>query len=657
MAIAVGIDLGTTNTVFAVVDGGLPHVIPLSPDDGLLPSVVSFTRSDDVFVGHKARACRTIDPENTVFSVKRILGRPWGSPLVEEARSKVAFQLVQGPRESVSVDVRGVAYGLPEISAFVLRHARAEAEKVVGERIDRAVITVPASFNDLQRGATKIACQLAGLEVLRIVNEPTAAALAYGLALGTEERIAVFDLGGGTFDLTILDLASNVFEVVATAGDSMLGGDDIDRAIALRMASECSKSFRFDPRGDTAVFSRLLLAAEEVKRALSVDTETRVEVSGLVRDPGAPPLTMGFSLSRVQLEQLAQPYLDRTMRVCERALATAQLTTKDIDRVILVGGSTRAPVVSRRVAAFFEKEPYCSLDPDRVVALGAALQAASLDRGRARRASLGKVALRPLVSASSRPVPAPLASPTPEALPSSDPFGSVNTRPFPEAAASSGAIGGPSLVGSLFSANAPASALPTVDRSDLPSPVRAPSLPPPPVENARIPTLGWLPALSLEAAQELQAGNEGLRLGGRLPLLVDVTPLGLAVETAGGYAQFLVSANTPVPCDRTMRFATAADHQSSVVVRVAQGDSQRFDENALLGEVTLAGLRPATRGLVQIDVTFELDVSGILHVSAKDVETGLQTSAQIRLLATRDDDDDIAEMSARQERMLGAYFA
>jgi len=678
MSIAVGIDLGTTNTVLSVVDGGVPHVIPLSSVDGLLPSVVSFVTPDDVRVGHEAKARRVVDPEHTIFSVKRILGRPWGSDLVEEARSKVAFRLVDGPRQSVSVEVHGVTYGLPEISAFVLRHARSEAEKILGERVDRAVITVPANFNDLQRGATKIACQLAGLDVLRILNEPTAAALAYGLALGTEERIAVFDLGGGTFDLTILDLASNVFEVVATAGDSMLGGDDLDRAIALRMASECSKSFRFDPRVDVGMFSRLLLAAEEVKQRLSLDEETRVEVPGLVREPGAPPLTLGFSLSRVQLEQLAQPLLERTVRVCERALATAQLTTKQIDRVILVGGSTRSPIVARRVAQFFEKEPYSSLDPDRVVALGAALQASSLDRSRSKRASMNKVGLRPIDPAhraqsvssvldvaeaqARQPVTPPLGMtlPFPSALPSEPSLGVPLAVPSTESAATSSEDKPTARppTSSLFSTSAPTLAgdvapprVPSLldfSEFDLPAPADAPA----PL-GSRVPTAAWMPALSLETLQRLQPADDRLRVEGRLPLLVDVTPLGLAVETAGGYSQFLVAANTPIPCDRTMRFATGADNQTSVAVRVAQGDDPRFEGNTLLGELTLAGLRAASRGLVKVDVTFAIDVSGILHVSAKDVETGLETSAQMRLLATRDDDADLAQMTATQEK-LGA---
>ncbi len=664
MSIAVGIDLGTTNTVLSVVDGGVPHVIPLSSVDGLLPSVVSFVTPDEVLVGHEAKARRAIDPEHTIFSVKRILGRPWGSELVEEARSKVAFSLVDGPRQSVSVEVHGVTYGLPEISAFVLRHARAEAERILGDSVDRAVVTVPASFNDLQRGATKIACQLAGLDVLRILNEPTAAALAYGLALGTQERIAVFDLGGGTFDLTILDLASNVFEVVATAGDSMLGGDDLDRAIALRMASECSKSFRFDPRADVGMFSRLLLAAEEVKRRLTLDEETRVEIPGLVREPGAPPLSLGFSLSRTQLEQLAQPLLERTVRVCERALTTAQLTKKDIDRVILVGGSTRSPAVARRVAQFFEKEPYSSLDPDRVVALGAALQASNLDRSRSKRSSINKVSLRPIDPANR----AKSQSSAPDAAEASPRRTSTMPPPAPLSLV-------PSSYGDMPTARPPTSSIFSTAATPVPSDRESPRLPSlidfselnlpealpapgttsesEPFLGGRIPTPAWLPSLSLDALQRLQPADERLRMVGRLPLLVDVTPLGLAVETAGGYAQFLVAANTPIPCDRSMRFATGADNQTAVVVRVAQGDAPRFDGNTLLGEATLSGLRSASRGLVQVDVTFAIDVSGILHVSAKDVETGLETSAQIRLLATRDDDADLAQMAAKQAK-LGA---
>ncbi len=380
MAVAVGIDLGTTNTVIGVVRDGVAATIADPGGFRLIPSVVSFHPSGQTLVGRSALDRRLVDAASTIYSVKRLIGRAWGSPEVEAARGKLPFELREGQGAATQVVVRGEPYSLPEISAFVLRQAKAVAEASIGQPVERAVITVPANFNDLQRAATKIAGKLAGLDVLRILNEPTAAALAYGPQGKDQERIAVFDLGGGTFDITVLDLAGNVFEVLATAGDTALGGDDIDVVLAERMADDLLKKHRFDARAQPMAFGRLRILAEAMKRELSSVDQYTASADDIVPGDRGKAVPWSFRMTRPELEWASLGIVERTFKVCQQALDAASLKATDLHRVILVGGATRMPMVGRKVEQFFGRPPVVRINPDEVVALGASIQAALLDR-------------------------------------------------------------------------------------------------------------------------------------------------------------------------------------------------------------------------------------------------------------------------------------
>jgi molecular chaperone DnaK len=381
----VGIDLGTTNTVVGCVRTGKVHVLADDKGVRLLPSVVSFHPNGEVLVGAAAKARRIIDAKNTVYSHKRLIGRSWNSPEIVQARQRFAFELREGPGQGPIVHARGQDYTLPEISAFVLKRARQIAEAALGTPVERAVITVPAHFNELQRASTKVAGRISGLEVLRILNEPTAAALAYGLGRTGNERVAVYDFGGGTFDCTLLDLNGNVFEVLATAGDSFLGGDDIDNLIADRMAEVLLRQHRVDARQDPQMYERLKTTAEQVKIALSTAETHTVVVKDIAHGTGGSSLSFHFTLSRKDLEAMITPIVDRTFKVTQDALSLARLSPTSFDKVILVGGSTRIPLVRKRVAAFFGSPPMDRINPDEVVAIGAAIQAAALTEGIRRR--------------------------------------------------------------------------------------------------------------------------------------------------------------------------------------------------------------------------------------------------------------------------------
>ncbi len=394
----VGIDLGTTNTVVASMRSGRVHVLADESGQRLLPSVVSFHPNGEALVGNPAKGRRAMDPRNTVASHKRLLGRSWNSPEIVQARTRVPYELREGPAQGPLVHARGKDFTLPEISAFILKRAKQIAETALGEQVARAVITVPAHFNELQRASTKVAGRVSGLEVLRILNEPTAAALAYGLGRVGSERIAVYDFGGGTFDCTLLDLNNNVFEVLATAGDTFLGGDDIDAAIAERMAERLLKQHRIDAKADPGTWERLRAAAEDLKMTLSTRDQAQVKVSDLGYGVGGAALSLTFTMTRGELDQLIQPLVERTFRVTQDALALARLTPTSFDKVVLVGGSSRIPLVRRRVEAFFGAPPMDRINPDEVVAMGAAIQASALTDG-----------------AGKRPIPAP--PPVPSASP------------------------------------------------------------------------------------------------------------------------------------------------------------------------------------------------------------------------------------------------
>jgi molecular chaperone DnaK len=701
MGVAVGIDLGTTNTVVGVVREG--RALTLADEGGrrLIPSVVSFHPTGKVLVGELAKERRMVDPQNTIYSVKRLIGRTWDMEEVQRARRALPFELVEGPKQGVAVVARGETYMLPEISAFVLRRAKAIAESAIGETVDRAVITVPANFNDLQRAATKLAGKLAGLEVLRILNEPTAAALAYGQASGQAERIAVYDLGGGTFDITLLDLSGNVFEVLATGGDTALGGDDIDQLIAEQMTQFFLKTYRVDPRSDPLARASLRARAEVLKVALSSKDESAIELNDIARGEGGAFIPASFSMRRADLERIALPLIDRTLETCRFSIETIGLRVEEIQRVILVGGSTRMPLVVSKVESYFKKPATGRVNPDEVVALGAAIQAAALTRTTRSRS------VRPPASAeaTARPGSNPHAS-LDDASTIVGGLGALPVVGSPALPAGARTEGLPASVPPVlrprFSpppppppdsseqedqvklASVPAPRMPAEFDAELELP-RAPALPnvgpvkrPPPLPrlpSSREPVAPETsPSVRSAIARPVTAAppataqttrftqRTGLRssppsaspestLSRRpAPLLIDVTPISLGVETAGGFCDFLISANTPVPCDRTRVFLTASDGQTSVIVKVAQGESKRFGENTLLGDLHLTGLTGAARGEVRVAVTFEIDVDGILNVRAKDEGSGRETYARMHMVGTQSDAGDVASMLARQTR-------
>jgi molecular chaperone DnaK len=844
----IGIDLGTTNTVVAVVKDGQASAIPDEQGNVLMPSVVSFHPSGNVLVGRAAKQRRLVDSINTIYSVKRLIGRSWDSEEVRRARSRFPFQMKEGPGQAALVVARGETYTLPEISAFVLRKAKSLAEAALGTTVDRAVITVPANFNDLQRAATKVAGRVAGLEVMRILNEPTAAALAYGYGKSSSERIAVYDFGGGTFDVTLLDLSDNVFEVLATAGNTFLGGDDVDSAIAERMAETFLARHRYDPRSEPQVFEHLKVAAEDVKHRLSEQPEVTLDIKDVAHGPGGKPLGLTFTMTRAELDRITAPLVDATFEVCKEALGIARLTPADFQQLLLVGGSTRIPLVKRRVDEFWKRDVRANISPDEVVAIGAAIQASALSGAEQRRKGTvpppPNPARQSVVPGNERPsvlarrrggtlppgaqrprsdtAPGPVLQPGPArprmdtapdafGIPSTQPFHGrerVATRPgvqegadpnAPSRLPALGVLGkapepvaaerpkqktgtglgpvarpivGPTLVSAAEAAQsakaavkeesvafqlgdadiedlapppppppAPVSQGPGVrplaqpmafvepqvlDEGDLETPevpedeptkvgtpplaelerarreglqmllderaaeqaprVEPPAPPPPPAavpppppalfQNTApgfgfgtlrldVPVAAPLAAAALAppAVPALQntlpltpAGVTTQRLASSHPpgpatpvppVLVDVTPLTLSVETVEGFCDSIIGRNTTVPCSRTREFVTAADNQTSVRVRVSQGESKRFGDNTLLGEIELSGLRPARRGDVRIAVSFALDASGMLMVSAKDVGTGRETSAQVRLVGLPDA-AEVARMAERQ---------
>lgn len=493
----IGIDLGTTNSVVAVMESGEPTVIPSSEGGNLVPSVVAINaKTGERLVGRVARNQAVVNPENTVFSVKRFMGRKFADSVVAEARELMPYTLSAAQNGDVRIRMNERDYSPPEISAMVLQKLKADAEAYLGQTVDQAVITVPAYFNDTQRNATKDAGKIAGLEVLRIINEPTASCLSFGLESREEGIVAVYDMGGGTFDISILEIADGVFEVKSTSGDTFLGGDNFDERIINWIASTFKKDTGIDLRNDLQALQRLKEAAEKAKIELSNTTSAEISLPFITADASGPK-HLNMSLTRSQLEALVDDLIDASIKPCRDALKAAGLSTSDVDTVLLVGGMTRMPAVQEAVQRFFGKEPTRRVNPDEVVALGAAIQG--------------------------------------------------------------GVLGG--------------------DVKDI--------------------------------------------------LLLDVTPLTLAIETLGGVATAMIERNTTIPTKKSQVFSTAADGQTQVEINVLQGERSMARDNKSLGTFILANIPPAPRGMPQIEVTFDIDANGTLNVAAKDKATGAEQTIVI----------------------------
>ncbi len=495
MAKIIGIDLGTTNSVVSVMEGGEPVVIPNAEGNRTTPSVVAFTKSGERLVGAPARRQAVSNPQNTVLSIKRFMGRNYNE--VGQEIKEVPFKVSSGSGGDVRVEIMDKQYSPPEISAMILQKMKQAAEEYLGEKVTNAVITTPAYFNDSQRQATKDAGKIAGLEVERIVNEPTAAALAYGLDKKKEEIVAVFDLGGGTFDISILEIGEGVFTVKSTNGDTHLGGDDFDQRLIDFLVDEFKKEQGIDLKTDPMALQRLKEAAEKAKIELSSTQQTQINLPFITATQEGPK-HFDMTISRAKFEQLIDDLVDRSIDPCRIALKDAGINIGEIDEVILVGGSTRVPVVQERVKDFFQKEPHKGVNPDEVVALGAAIQGGVL----------------------------------------SD------------------------------------------DVKDV--------------------------------------------------VLLDVTPLSLGIETLGGVMTSLIEANSTIPTAKTETFSTAADSQTQVDIHVLQGERPMAIDNKTIGRFQLDGIPPAPRGIPQIDVKFDIDANGILHVSAKDKATSKEQSIKIQ---------------------------
>jgi len=659
-----GIDLGTTNSVVAAAVDGKVQVLSDAEGNRLFPSVVSFHPSGDVLAGYPARERRLVDAPNTIYSVKRLIGRPFKSEEVKRATARLPFSFEEGPTGGALVVARGETYTLPEISAFVLRGVRAQAEEALKTACKRAVITVPANFNELQRSATKAAGRVAGLDVLRILNEPTAAALAYGCGGSkTRERIAVYDLGGGTFDVTILELAGDVFEVVATAGDTFLGGDDIDVIVADEMVSAFLAQTRYDARNDAQAYERLRAAAEWAKCQLSTTQDVDLTVEELGYGEGGAGLNLKYNLARTKLEELCKPLVTRTFDVCEEAMRLAGMRPTQLDQVILVGGGTRMPVVRAMVKQYFGREPLANIDPDLVVAQGAAIQGAAL-AGAAEREStggptaIGRVALKKVAAPANKisevqapagpafqpkrpPPPAPAGARTQVGMPVVQPP-PIPGRAAPPALPMPGGLPPPALP--LPMLDMPAMGGPAMPDLELPDMAALAS--PMGSMDARDPNESRMPSISPPQLETIALPQGGA------PLLLDVTPQTLRIETVAGFTEVIIERNAAIPVEQSRMFTTSQDFQDTVRAKVCQGESRKLAENQELGAVELVGLKPVARGKNKIEVTFVMDADGTLQVRARDLETGAQQSIRINLVGAVQD-DEIARMQQRQQALVG----
>jgi molecular chaperone DnaK len=494
----IGIDLGTTNSCVAILEQQTASVIPNRGGYKTTPSIVAVTEAGKRLVGHIAKRQAITNAENTVYAAKRLIGRKWDSPQVKNALMTTSYSIVEGPHDDVRIELRGKSYSIPEISSMILQEMKMVAEEYLGEPVEKAVITVPAYFNDNQRQATKDAGAIAGLDVIRIINEPTAAALAYGFGKDIDATVAVFDLGGGTFDISILEIGGQgVFKVIATTGDTFLGGEDFDARIIDWLVEAFRTDNGIDLREDRMALQRLRDAAEKAKCELSAVLETEINLPFIISAASNEALHLQVTLTRQKLEELTEDLIERCIEISKQALEDAQLDVGEVEEVILVGGMTRMPAIQRSVQEFFRRPPNRGVHPDEVVAMGAAIQGAAL----------------------------------------------------------------------------------VEDRREM--------------------------------------------------LLLDVTPHALGIMTFGSHFEELIPRNTTVPTSMSKTFTTSRDNQTAVKIIVMQGDSEKAEDNELLGEFILTGLRRAPKGQVEIDVTFEINTDGIVSVDARDLETGQAQSIQV----------------------------
>ncbi|MCU0661651.1 MAG: molecular chaperone DnaK [Myxococcota bacterium] len=516
----IGIDLGTTNSCVAIAEGDSPTVIPNRGGYKTTPSMVAVTEAGKRLVGHIAKRQAITNAENTVYAAKRLIGRKWNSPPSMAAKETVPYSIVSGPHDDVRLALRDRTYSVPEISAMILQEMKIIAEDYLGDDVTKAVITVPAYFNDNQRQATRDAGTIAGLEVIRIINEPTAAALAYGFGKKIDRLVAVYDLGGGTFDISVLEIGANeVFRVISTAGDTFLGGEDFDARIMDWLIQGFKEEHGIDLRSDRMALQRLKDAAEKAKMDLSSQLETEINLPFIISAGQNEALHLQRSLRRETLEDLCEDLVQRTIDICGATIQEAGLSKSEIEDVILVGGMTRMAAVQRRVAEFFNREPCKGVHPDEVVALGAAIQAMAL----------------------------------------------------------------------------------------------------------------------MDQTKDM--------------LLLDVTPHTLGIMVVGGYFEEVIPQNSTVPTSRSKIFTTVRDNQTAVKILVLQGESKRAEENELLGEFIMSGLRRAPKGQVEIEVTFEINADGIVSVSAKDLETGLKQSITVTASSGLTE-DEIRNMAAESQDFL-----